>query len=286
MKKNLIIFCAIAYLGIACEENKKTESNLETTSADTTINDGTIVENQEVVDTAGMMAKDGLSLKPVTNSPEFPDAILELNKPEENAKLKDKIVKFNYEIKNYQLTQHTNDAEHKHMANSAKGQHIHLILNNQPYIALYDPNYVDTLEDGHYVALSFLSRSYHESLKHREAYDLRQFTVGKGQAKQLDLTKPMLFYSRPKGEYKGDEIKNILLDFYLVNTELSSTDKKVRATINGTEFMIDKWQPYQIQGLKSGNNTIKLELVDENGKVIEGPYNSVERSITLVNEGV
>lgn len=30
-----------------------------------------------------------------------------------------------------------------------------------------------------------------------------------------------------------------------------------------------------------GENTIKLELIGEDGKVLPGPYNSVERTITL-----
>ena len=36
------------------------------------------------------------------------------------------------------------------------------------------------MPDGQHVVLSFLSRSYHESLKHRGAYDLRIINVGNG----------------------------------------------------------------------------------------------------------
>jgi hypothetical protein len=169
----------------------------------------------------------------------------------------------------------------KQCANSAKGQHIHLILNNEPYIALYETNHEEELEEGNYVALSFLSRSYHESLKHPSAYVLRQFTVGDAEAEEVDLTAEHMFYSRPKGEYTGADTENVMLDFYLVNTELAADGNKVRATVNGEEFMIDNWQPYVLNGLPMGENTIQLELLDNDGNVIPGPFNTVERTITL-----
>ncbi len=166
-------------------------------------------------------------------------------------------------------------------ANSDKGQHIHLIFNNEPYIAKYEPNFTEKLKDGHYITLSFLSRSYHESLKNREAYDLRQFTVGNAKSEEVDLTQPIMFYSRPKGEYKGNEVKNVLLDFYLVNTDLSENGYKVRATINGNDFILTKWQAYIIEGLPMGESNIMLELLDKDNKLVKAPFNPVTRTITL-----
>jgi hypothetical protein len=118
-------------------------------------------------------------------------------------------------------------------------------------------------------------------LKHYGAYVLRQFSVGDADPNPVDLTSPHMFYSRPKGEYKGADTENVLLDFYLVNTELSPAGNKVRATINGEEFLIDKWVPHFINGLPDGDNSIKLELIDNAGNPIEGPFNSVERTVTL-----
>jgi hypothetical protein len=169
-------------------------------------------------------------------------------------------------------------------ANSAQGQHIHLILNNQPYTAHYGATFDQDLEDGHYVALSFLSRSYHESVKNPEAYVLRQFIVGETEGEPVDLTQPHMFYSRPKGTYTGADTKKVILDFYLVNLDLSPTGYKVRATINGEEFMITDWAPQFIEGLPMGQSTIKLELLDADGNLVNSPYNPVERTITLEEE--
>ena len=237
------------------------------------------------VDTTTMVAEE-IRISPLSDSPAFSDAILELNSPGENSKVKTtegtSDVTFDYTIKNYKLMAKTDSGSCAlNCANSDKGQHIHLILNNKPYLAKYETNFVEKLDTGHYVALSFLSRSYHESLKHFEAFDLRQFTVGSVHAKKVDLKKPLLFYSRPKGDYVGKDTKRVLLDFFLVNTELSETGNKVKAVINGKEFILTKWQAYVIEGLPLGENTIHLELVDKDGKVIEGPYNVVDRVITL-----
>ena len=94
-----------------------------------------------------------------------------------------------------------------------------------------------------------------------------------------------MFYSRPKGEYTAKDAEKIILDFYLVNTDLSKDGKKVRATNNGSPFLITKWMPYTMQGLQEGENTIKLELLDENGELVKSPFNPVERTITIKNQG-
>ena len=223
-----------------------------------------------------------ITLAEVT-SPDFPDAALEMLSPAESGQYEEGKISFEYNVKNYQLGTQTLDAEVKQCANSAQGQHIHLILNNEPYSAHYTPNFAKELPAGHYVALSFISRSYHESLKHYGAYNLRQFTVGQDEEyEEADLTAPHLFYSRPKGTYAGADTEKVLLDFYLINTDLSADGNQVRATINGESFMIDQWAPYFVEGLPMGETTIKLELLDSNGSVIPGPFNSVVRTITLV----
>ncbi len=228
-------------------------------------------------------AKLEISLSEV-DSPQFPDASLEMDAPLEGTNLDPGIIEFQFNVKNYQLSTQTLDADIKQCANSGKGQHIHFILNGEPYKALYEPTHEAELEAGNYVLLSFLSRSYHESLKHYGAYVLNQFSVGDTSSEPVDLTTPHMFYSRPKGEYKGSDTKKVILDFYLVNTGLSPEGNKVRATINGQQFMIDKWAPYFMEGLPSGKSTIKLELVDNSGNVVDGPFNTVERTITLTPE--
>ena len=126
------------------------------------------------------------------------------------------------------------------------------------------------------VILAFLSRSYHESVKNKNAFILTQ--VGEN---LVDLESEFLFYSRPKGTYKGTDTEKLLLDFYLVNTEISSNGNKVRATIQDTEFIIDEWAPYYIEGLPKGEIIVKLELIDSNGNLIDAPFNPSTRTVML-----
>ncbi|MDX2001174.1 MAG: hypothetical protein SFW35_02005 [Chitinophagales bacterium] len=246
-----------------------------TVTKDTLANDATSAS--EVV-----MEKNGIRLTKVNNSPDFPEAKLKLLSPKSNEWVKTGKVEFKTSVENYELKKQTVRV-YDHCANSEQGQHIHLILNNEPYTAHYDTTFERDLQPGGYVALLFLSRSYHESLKHKDAYVVDYFSVGNKAVKNdVDLKAPLLFYSRPKGEYKGEkETKKVLLDYFLANTELSETGNKVKATIDGTEFVLTKWEPYFIEGLPLGEHTIKLELIDKDGKTIPNKFNPVERKITL-----
>lgn len=230
------------------------------------------------------MELNGIRLTPFSDSPKFPEAQMQLRAPIAGATLPSGEVAFDYQVTNFQLTKMSGGPRMATMANSAKGQHIHNIVDNEPYTAHYDPKFTKAIPDGQHVVLSFLSRSYHESLKHRGAYDLRVVDVGNTPAPAtpiIDTKAPNLFYSRPKDTYSGADARRIMLDFYLVNTTLEPGGNRVRATINGTEFMLDRWMPYMMEGLPAGENTVKLELIDASGTMIPGPYNSVTRTFTV-----
>ncbi len=225
-----------------------------------------------------------LSISPAPASPEYADAMLEATGPTDGSTLTSgDSVEFTYGVTNYELGAPTPDADQKPLAASPKGQHVHLILNNNPYHAIYQTEgFKLALEDGHYVALSFLSRSYHESVKNPEAYKVSQFTVGEGETEDIDLSQPMLFYSRPKGTYSGADAESVLFDFYLANTEIGPGGNQVKVSINSdTTFMVNQWQPYVIQGMPMGENTISIELVDSEGNLVDSPMNSVSRTFTL-----
>ena len=72
-----------------------------------------------------------------------------------------------------------------------------------------------------------------------EGKDMQASTAG-----AIDKTKPLLTYSRPKGEYKGADAENIMIDFWLSNAKLSGDggEYKVRYSVDGGEAkMIEKW---------------------------------------------
>ena len=213
-----------------------------------------------------------IKISKVEGSPKYEDAALVLNELNSGSELE-----FSFDVKNYKLGAQTEHEFQYSLANSKKGQHIHLIINNDPYSAHYTNKFKKKLDPDNGVILAFLSRSYHESVKNKNAYIFTQY----GDLEKIDLDKQYLFYSRPKGTYTGQDTKKLLLDFYLVNTTISKNGNKVRATINDEEFLIDEWSPYYIEGLPKGEVKIKLELINSSGELIDSPFNPSIRTVIL-----
>lgn len=231
-----------------------------------------------------------ITLKDFPPSPDFPDASLGIANMQVAKQGNDSVkLTVSFDVKNYELKSQTSDAGSKQCANSKEGQHIHFILDNKPYVALYEPKHEVTLplNSEHYL-LSFLSRSYHESVKHKNAAVLAHFRIdGNGRLEKLpDAASPMLFYSRPKGDYLGKDTANVMLDFYPALATLGN-DYKVKADIsnesNGrhASFTLDKWEPKFIEGLGTGNCSVTLTLVDKDGTPVPGDFSTVTRKFRL-----
>lgn len=225
-----------------------------------------------------------MSIEPVTNSPDFPNASLAIESITAKPKGDDSAeVTIKYKVNNYELKGQTHDAHGKGCANSDDGQHIHFILNNQPYVALYKPENTFTvpISQPQYL-MSFLSRSYHESVKAPKAGILAYFEIQKdGSVKELPLpTDPMIFYSRPKGEYSGKDVEKVLLDFYVYNTTLGK-NTLVKATVNDTSFVVSDWKAFFIENAPLGDLNISLQLTDTAGNPIQGDNTSISRTVQL-----
>lgn len=209
------------------------------------------------------------------------------------------------------------------------GNHIHVILDNQPYEAYYNleggPFELRNVSDGDHTLRVFPSRPWHESYKNDGAFQMVKFTVKNGGADTtkpvttnsgqqmsnananiqkapaptpegkdmqagnggpVDAGKPLLTYSRPKGEYKGADADAIMIDFWLHGAQLKGDggEYRVRYSVDGGEAKyIDKWAPIWLAGWSAGKHTVKLELIDADGGVADnGRYNSTSRDITVV----
>lgn len=240
--------------------------------------DGEVKDSTALSDTIG-----AITVNPLPHAKEFPGATLSISSlTSEKIGTDSAKITVKYAIQNFKLTEQTEHSHH--MANSHEGQHIHFILDNGPYAALYKPEHSVTvaLNSEHYL-MSFLSRSFHESIKTASASKLIKFKVNaEGKVEELPTpTEASLFYSRPKGDYKGEDTKAILLDFFIANTTLAADGHKVKADVNGQQFTLDQWAPYEILNLPMGETTVKLTLVDKDGNALTGDNVSVERKINL-----
>lgn len=226
-------------------------------------------------------------------SPAFPDAKVRFNVINNGDVLEDNKVSVIVDVWNYELGIQTDTPRAKEIANSAKGQHAHIILDNDPYFANYQagvPFDLGELDEGAHSLVVFPSRSYHESVKAEGSADFVNFYVGKQEGEfMLDETKPTIIYSRPKGKYEGKDAEKIMLDFYLLNAELGENSYKAKYTIrkneaNAQEYSITmtEWYPAFVIGLESGEYIITLQLLDKDGNLVDGPFNNTERSISVV----
>ncbi len=272
MKRNIPQIFSILLLfalALSCKQQKKN-----------TVAKSTAKEDLEMVDET---AKTTLELVKLEGSPAYEEAALELQSPNNGKIAKADMADFAFIVGNYELGAQTEGTNAALLANSGKGQHIHFILNNEPYSAHYEPTFSKEIPNGVHHLVAFLSRSYHESVKNENSVVVKKLEVGEDPVDTigLDMEAPTLIYSRPKGTYSGADTKNLLLDFFVLNTTLSENGNKVRATINGEEFLISEWQPHIIRGLPMGEVTIQLELIDFQGNLIPGPFNQVTRTVTL-----
>lgn len=258
----------------------------------TSCNNGGNKEETTTTDSTAVAApapKMPVTVAEVGQSPEFPDAQLTIGNVTAAAQGTDSTkVSFNFNVKNYELKNQTADAGGKQCNNSDKGQHIHFILDNKPYVALYEPKHEVVLANNteHYL-LVFLSRSYHESLKNKGAAAVYHFKIDdKGKLQKMDMPKtPMVFYSRPKGDYLGKDTENLLFDFYVWNTTLSADGNKVKAHITGdgvdTTMTITDWKPMFLKNMPMGKPNITLTLVDKDGNKVDGPETEVTREFNV-----
>lgn len=246
--------------------------------------------NNEETTEQPVITQAAIELSDVQGSPEYNDAELGIGDVTVTEQKDDSVkVKFNFNVKNYELMNQTGDADTKMCSNSDKGQHIHFIMDNTPYVALYEPMHETMLaKNSEHYLLAFLSRSYHESVKSKGASVLYHFKVGQnGKIEKLDdPTTPMVFYSRPKGQYVGEKnTANLLFDFFIWNTELSPDGNHVMANIKGdgvdTTLTITDWKAQFLHNMPMGKPSITLTLVDKDGNKIDGPMTEVIREFTL-----
>ena len=176
------------------------------------------------------------------------------------------------------------------------GPHLHAILDNQPYIAVYDLNQPLVLSDllpGTHTLRVFASRPWHESFKNEGAYAQTTFHIfTKTQDNNPAPDQPLLTFSRPKDSYGAEPI---LLDFYLTNAPLhlvaqentqdDIADWRIRCTINGNSFVMDRWEPLYLKGFKPGKNWVQLEFLDEQGNSVKNVFNNTVRLIAYESKG-
>src|SRR5829696_6286909 len=286
----------LAALGTACANNTAVNNGSNSANANaTTTNASPAVQNLIVVERPqkirDMMAARG--------EQDAASPTLKIVEPAANANIANSTVKVKLNISG-DLKGYT---PHKD-PDTEMGNHIHVILDNQPYEAYYNLDQefeLRNVADGEHTLRVFPSRPWHESYKNDGAFQMVKFTVKSGGADAnkpattnsgqqmsnanfnsnsnantvppkegkdmqnstagpIDATKPLLTYSRPKGEYKGPDGDAIMIDFWLSNAKLTGDggEYRIRYSVDGGEAKyIDTWGPIWLSGFGAGKKSIK-----------------------------
>ena len=149
------------------------------------------------------------------------------------------------------------------------------------------------LSPGTHTLRVFASCPWHESFKNEGAYAQTTFHVlTKTEENNPDPKLPLLTYGLPNGSYGSEPI---MLDFYLTNAPLHSiaetnpddtmSNWRIRSTVNGESFILDRWQPIYLKGFKPGKTWVKLEFLDNQGQPVKNAFNTTIRLINYQPNG-
>ncbi|MEB3264321.1 MAG: hypothetical protein VKJ66_08130 [Synechococcus sp.] len=94
---------------------------------------------------------------------------------------------------------------------------------------------------------------------------------------------PQLILTSPTGPGGGQPV---LLDWLLLDAPLQHlrpNDEawRLRVTVNGDSFLVDRQEPLWLQGWKRGSNALVLELVDGQGEPLNPPFNTLVQEVPL-----
>ncbi|EAQ76695.1 Proline-rich region [Synechococcus sp. WH 5701] len=78
----------------------------------------------------------------------------------------------------------------------------------------------------------------------------------------------------------------VLIDWLLIDAPLQRLDGegshwRLRVTLNGDSFQVDRQEPLWLSGLRSGSNPLQLELLDGLGEPLNPPFNSLVQNLEM-----
>ena len=73
----------------------------------------------------------------------------------------------------------------------------------------------------------------------------------------------------------------LLLDAPLQNLRGDDARWRLRVSVNGDSFLVDRQTPLWLKGFKRGSNAVQLELLDGRGDPLNPPFNSLVREVVI-----
>ncbi|MFT6166888.1 MAG: hypothetical protein ACJAV5_001426 [Vicingaceae bacterium] len=149
-----------------------------------------------------------------------------------------------------------------------KGYEIHYTINNGPLIISKTAEIELEILEGNNVVLAFLSLANGLRIPNEKAVFLKNYVLGDGQQSNVTETGVHLFHHLSN---QADS-SGLFLDFYAKNV-LEGLSYFVRVIVDQNQFDLPLNKAFLLEGLPKEDQGIRIQLVDGNGDVVDGPFN-------------
>ena len=173
------------------------------------------------------------------------------------------------------------------------GPHVVVQLDDAPPLRLTSPAAVEAvsmpeLRPGSHRLTVYAARPWGEAVKAPGAS--RQVQLHRVSRNAAALPAPgsaQLIAVSPDGQVPGEPV---LLDWLLLDAPLQhlrgdDAQWRLRISVNGDSFLVDRQTPLWLKGFKRGSNALQLELLDGRGEPLNPPFNSLVREVVINTAG-
>ena len=169
------------------------------------------------------------------------------------------------------------------------GPHVVVQLDDAPPIRLTSPEALASvpmpeLRPGSHRVTVYAARPWGEAVKAPGATrQLRLHRVSRNAAALPAPGSAQLIAVSPDGQVPGEPV---LLDWLLLDAPLQhlrgdDAQWRLRISVNGDSFLVDRQTPLWLKGFKRGSNAVQLELLDGRGDPLNPPFNSLVREVVI-----
>lgn len=231
-----------------------------------TAKDEIVVTGEDADSLAVANASIGFSLMEESN--EFPDAIIEMYAPLSNQTFSPGRIPFEFNIKNYPFGEEPSHPQ------------LFLITNGADPVGYHSPIFQLEFKEGTYRTVAYLVDSQGLCLKEFGNYVDRDFLVGNSRPFPYSA-EPYIALNLPRNNQAYAEGENVIVDFLVIGGDMLMDQLKVVVKLGSQEFEMSDMVPLSISNLPKGEHVIQLELRKQDGKVFDGPFSSVQKSILI-----
>ena len=169
------------------------------------------------------------------------------------------------------------------------GPHLVLQLDDQPPRRISSSAEAESiampeLSPGSHRLTVFAARPWGEVVKAPGASrQLRLHRVARNPSQLPSSGSPQLIAASPSDLQHSEPV---LIDWLLIDAPLQHLRDddarwRLRVSVNGDSFLVDRQTPLWLKGLKRGSNAVQLELLDGRGDPLNPPFNSVVREVVI-----